>query len=1147
VLTGLTALNLLRAAELIYQEGFNDDGEAATPPRYTTTGRFASEYPHDPAFVPANTADQLGPLFWGHSSEVSIVGVSGPTSERRALMAWDGAILAEEVSEQFWTLFDATIDWLLRGKQNATIVFSIDQFSAQSLADHLISRGHTVVDDPGTSVPDTEVQGDLIIKTSNNGGTPGRFARVAKPVLTFSAADHDDMLVGTIGTTAAFEAGNATIVATGHPAAGGLTGSFPIVTGQHTWQMLGAQLPNGAITVANFTQRVPPTVANLADVDAMVAGTKQSDAFTETATELDYSDGAPGTWLFDLPIPGGAAGVWGLVAKGQLNVTASGTYSFALGVDDGARLRIDKHKNGFSDADNVIVKDAAGAFDAYYGDLQLDAGVYDFEVTVFNSGGAGGIEMSVSTQVGGGDRSAIDSGTWELLGQTTGAVGLQGTIEVTAYVPTGDPEEIEIPLLVLLNGPSDTPPGSVYGGGPFTGFEGTGFFGGAGLNKFDVDGTGTPKTLTIGPINVTGKQNLKLTMAFAATFLDFETSDFLDVLIDPNNSGTFTRLIRFTAPSGDDKFFDDRSTKPGSPTRLGLAFQDVTYDLPAGATQLVIQIRATTTWFNEIVGFDNLRITAGEEPPPPPVGIPIPASLSVGAPLDIPGDGLWGEYWKRDPVSILVDGNTVRENGIDRQIEGFGPPSGTFTATRFIYTGNDLTEVTTWLGSDGATFTGTSGNLDDGAFRFRGFINVPQAGALNIGTTSDDGSRIKIAGIDVINNDGSHGDTTVDATVNFAAAGVYPIEITYFNGDWTSDGNNHSGNPDPSVHGGANFRLRLNGADINAQGRQRFFRKANGQPPKNIVWVSFHAGEASPSAAAAGAGFTAAPDVEYTRLLRENHYNVRRIVTADNAGVDRAVLEAADLVIISRSVPSGHYQDPSETAFWNGLPTPTMILGGYVLRQSRLGLMDGNTIPDTRGTVRLKVNDPTHPIFAGIPLNANNEMFNLYANDVMFNGTVQRGISVVNGATAAGGVVLATAITSPSASGDATGGLIIGEWQPGGTVSAAGGDRLGGHRLVFLTGSREQGITSEGAGIYDLVRDGPKLFLNAVAYMTTPTAAPEFTSVALSNGMLRIEWTGGGVLETAPTVNGPWTAVAGAASPYSVATSGPAAFFRLRQ
>ena len=73
----------------------------------------------------------------------------------------------------------------------------------------------------------------------------------------------------------------------------------------------------------------------------------------------------------------------------------------------------------------------------------------------------------------------------------------------------------------------------------------------------------------------------------------------------------FTQLIHFTAPSGSDKFFDDRSTKPGSPTRLGLNFRDVTYDIPAGATQLVIQFRALTTWWNEIVAVDNVRVTEG--------------------------------------------------------------------------------------------------------------------------------------------------------------------------------------------------------------------------------------------------------------------------------------------------------------------------------------------------------------------------------------------------------------------------------------------------------------------------------------------------------------------------------------------------------
>src|SRR5262249_45884244 len=100
------------AQTVIYQEGFNTDGEAANPQRFTTTGRFHSEYPHDPALVPNNTADQVGPVFWGFRSEVSIVGVFGPTSERRALLAWDGAIMAEEITPQFWTLFDGTISWL---------------------------------------------------------------------------------------------------------------------------------------------------------------------------------------------------------------------------------------------------------------------------------------------------------------------------------------------------------------------------------------------------------------------------------------------------------------------------------------------------------------------------------------------------------------------------------------------------------------------------------------------------------------------------------------------------------------------------------------------------------------------------------------------------------------------------------------------------------------------------------------------------------------------------------------------------------------------------------------------------------------------------------------------------------------------------
>ena len=210
--------------------------------------------------------------------------------------------------------------------------------------------------------------------------------------------------------------------------------------------------------------------------------------------------------------------------------------------------------------------------------------------------------------------------------------------------------------------------------------------------------------------------------------------------------------------------------------------------------------------------------------------INIPTNLRVRPPLTTGGGDLRGEYWKRPVFSIPGDGATNPTNRIDKLIQGFGVADGTFKATQFVYLGNDLTHVTNWLGKDSISFAGATNNLDDGAFRFTGFINVTNAGTVKLGTTSDDGSRITIGGIDIINNDGSHGDATVDANVVFATAGVYPIEVTYYNGDWTSDGTganlNHSGSTDPSLHGGANFHLRVAGADVTTNNAAMFHETA---------------------------------------------------------------------------------------------------------------------------------------------------------------------------------------------------------------------------------------------------------------------------------------------------------------------------------
>lgn len=615
------------AQELLHQEGFNDDGAAANPPRYTVTGGFKSEYPHEVGIVDA-AADQTGPVYWARNVEVSYTGVPAPTRGRRAALAWEGTLGSGTASTDTLRLVANTVKWLANDKPNATVVFAPNAAAAQGLADHLASLGYNVVDDDGTT-SDTAYPGDAIVK--GVGSLPSRFALAPQGVLNFSALDHDDMLVSSIGSNVAFEAGPGEIEAASHPVASGVPASFTVATGSVTWNLLGDILPGDATTVATFVRVVPPTAANLADVDAMAAGTKPATKTTETSLYLDYADGSAGDWFIDTPIPGGATGVWGLVAKGRLNVKAAGRYSFALGMDDGARLRIDANRNGLGPEDNVINEDVAGAHRAVYGDVQFAAtGLYDFEVTSFNSGGSGDIEMSVSL-LPGNDTSAINSGTWELLGTTTGNVELSGNVTVDLYVPSGPDEEVTLPFLALLNGPNDTPPGSVFGGGPFTGFEGTGFFGGAGLNKWlpePIADLGGYRSVQLRPVNVAGKSNVKLTIALAATFLDFEDSDFLDLIAYPNGlDGGEVRLARYSAPDAASKYFVD--IDHGNSNRLGLTFQDVTYDVPAGATSLVIELRSFTSWWNEIVAFDNVRITSGDLASPATLGTPTASNGNI--------------------------------------------------------------------------------------------------------------------------------------------------------------------------------------------------------------------------------------------------------------------------------------------------------------------------------------------------------------------------------------------------------------------------------------------------------------------------------------------------------------------------------------
>jgi len=300
----------------------------------------------------------------------------------------------------------------------------------------------------------------------------------------------------------------------------------------------------------------------------------------------------------------------------------------------------------------------------------------------------------------------------------------------------------------------------------------------------------------------------------------------------------------------------------------------------------------------------------------------------------------------------------------------------------------------------------------------------------------------------------------------------------------------------------------------------------------NIIWVSFHGADDAPSGPAADVGFTEASDKGYTDLLTANGYNVTRYITSSTP--DPEVLNAADLVIISRAVASGGYSNDGATA-WNNISAPMIIMGGYVLRSSRMGYTTGTNMPDTTGDITLTVSDPTHPIFAGIPL-TDGTMVNPYAGGAVVlptdGTTVSRGISINNDPADDEGTILAT-IAEASADTGPVGGMVIAEWPAGATLTHAGGaetDVLAGHRLVFLSGSREpSGVTGgDAAGLYDLFPDGEQMFLNAVKYMLpiepiVPVTDGLVAYYALENDVLDGSGNGNdGTIVGAPTyVEGP--------------------------
>jgi hypothetical protein len=175
------------------------------------------------------------------------------------------------------------------------------------------------------------------------------------------------------------------------------------------------------------------------------------------------------------------------------------------------------------------------------------------------------------------------------------------------------------------------------------------------------------------------------------------------------------------------------------------------------------------------------------------------------------GDGLVvahyvGGHWISENGSVVTPGTTSAGSVVSKQLSSFspftigfanpgdlGPATGNGLSYRFYRGTYDALPDFDALAP---LKTGTSANVDlsvrpsgidyDFAFIWQGYITLPAAGTYTFETISDDGSKLyfnspyNVNATALVNNDGSHAAQSATGTVSVAAAGAYPITITYY-------------------------------------------------------------------------------------------------------------------------------------------------------------------------------------------------------------------------------------------------------------------------------------------------------------------------------------------------------------------------------
>jgi hypothetical protein len=167
--------------------------------------------------------------------------------------------------------------------------------------------------------------------------------------------------------------------------------------------------------------------------------------------------------------------------------------------------------------------------------------------------------------------------------------------------------------------------------------------------------------------------------------------------------------------------------------------------------------------------------------------VTIGGDASVGPVPMAPGTGLLGNYYKLNTTFVTSMAQATQF------IAASGGPIATFTTTTVCFPNCNLSTVTDSVTSLAALLNGNATNLmytvpasqiptttDHSAMTLTGYIAIAQAGTYNFNLAADDGAQLTIGNQIIIAGGAMHSFEIDSGTAVFGAAGLYAINIQYF-------------------------------------------------------------------------------------------------------------------------------------------------------------------------------------------------------------------------------------------------------------------------------------------------------------------------------------------------------------------------------